>query len=123
MSGLSIAEMADVPTSAFEQFQATMLAALTGTRDELLRVQSKLDVVLQGMDETRPFTAAELMERLKIPGETQEARLDNLAARCKAWGLQRMKGTRGMEALYCRADVLHAEAWAAGKTQRRRHAA
>lgn len=106
-----------------EHLTAVLEAALSGMRGELIRVQSKLDVVLQGMDETRPFTAAELMERLKIPGETQEARLDNLAARCKAWGLQRMKGTRGMEALYCRADVLHAEAWAAGKTQRRRHAA
>lgn len=104
-------------------FHAVVNAALTGSRDELQALRVELREAVKAKDETRPFSAEELMERLKIPGETQEARLDNLAARCKAWGLQRMKGTRGMEALYCRADVLHAEAWAAGKTSRRRHAA
>lgn len=72
---------------------------------------------------TRPLSALELIQRWAVPGETESARLDNLAKRCRAWGLEPMKGTRGASATYTLAAVLAAEAYASGQTKRRRRAA
>jgi len=77
----------------------------------------------EASDPTRPLTAAELLARWEIAGETQKAKLGNLAKRCAAWGLRPLRGTRGLEALYNRADVVHAESFASGKINRRKHAA
>lgn len=72
---------------------------------------------------SRPLTAQQMLERWNIPGATTSERLHNLAERCRARGLRRMEGTRGIHATYMLADVLAAEAYAAGKSKRRRHAA
>lgn len=71
-------------------------------------------------DPTRPLTAEALCERWNIAGDSDEARLYNLARKCRLWGLEPMKGTRGWEALYARGAVLAAESYAAGKSKRRR---
>jgi hypothetical protein len=79
-------------------------------------------------DMTRPFSAAELCERwsitVKAESETdaEALQLHSLALRCRAYGLKPLRGTRGWGALYARADVLHAESYAAGKLSRRKHA-
>ncbi|MCG3206292.1 MAG: hypothetical protein KCHDKBKB_03026 [Elusimicrobia bacterium] len=73
-------------------------------------------------DATRPLTALELMERWHIAAETPELRLTYLARKAREWGLQPLAGTRGWDALYPRADVLHAEEYAAGRIRRRKHA-
>lgn len=71
-------------------------------------------------DPTRPLTAEELCGRWNIAGDSGEARLFNLARKCRQWGLEPMKGTRGWEALYARSKVLAAESYAAGNSKRRR---
>jgi hypothetical protein len=73
-------------------------------------------------DVTAPMTAEALCARWAIQGALREEKLRNLARRCREYGLQPMKGTRGWEALYARADVLSAESYAAGKSKRRRAA-
>lgn len=74
-------------------------------------------------DATAPFSAEGMCRRWCIPGASDEERLHNLARRCREWGLRPMKGTRGWQATYARAEVLAAEAYAAGKSPRRRRAA
>ena len=73
-------------------------------------------------DPTAPMTAVELCRRWNIAGETDEARLFNLARRCREYGLRPLKKSRGWEALYRRADVVAAEEFAAGILKRRRAA-
>ena len=48
-------------------------------------------------------------------------RAENLARKCRAWGLQPMKGGRGEHAVYAREAVLHAESFASGKMNRTRN--
>jgi hypothetical protein len=74
------------------------------------------------VDATAPLTAEQLCERWKVAGTEPEDRLFNLARKCREWGLQAMKGTRGWHALYARPAVLAAEAYAAGTSKRRRAA-
>jgi hypothetical protein len=81
-----------------------------------------LDELKRGADLTRPLTAEGLCARWNIAGDSDEARLVNLARKCRLWGLEPMKGTRGWEALYARSKVLAAEAYAAGTSKRRRAA-
>jgi len=74
------------------------------------------------VDETRPLTALELCERWHVEASTAELQLLYLSRKCRAWGLRPLEGTKGWNALYGRADVLHAESFAAGKLKRRKHA-
>lgn len=72
--------------------------------------------------QSRPLTAEQLMVRWAIPGSTPQAKLENLWKRCRLWGLEPMKGTRGLSATYMIADVVAAEAKGNGTLKRRRHA-
>ena len=74
-------------------------------------------------DLTAPLTAEELCARWKIDASSPDLQLLYLGRKCRAWGLRPLKGGRGWNALYGRADVLHAESFAGGKINRRRHAA
>lgn len=82
--------------------------------------------VRAAQDLTAPLSAEELCARWSIAGATHDQRLFNLARRCRDYGLRPLKGSRGWEALYARADVLSAESYAAakakGKSARRRTA-
>jgi len=103
-----------------------MSATLEGISEEVrgLRVLVEaLAAVLQPAGQSRPLTAEQLMSRWAVPGETEQARLDNLAKRCRKRGLRPMKGTRGMAATYMVADVQRAEAFSNGTSKRRQHAA
>lgn len=73
--------------------------------------------------DTRPLTAEDLIKRWRIAGATPAAQLHNLARKCRDRGLEPMRGTRGHTATYQLGDVLHAEAYAAGKLKRRKHGA
>jgi hypothetical protein len=93
--------------------------------DELREIKSRVggsDKSVRGPDETAPLTAKELCERWGIESADADMRLFYLARKCRAWGLRPLKGTRGWKAVYSRADVLHAESYAAGKINRRRNA-
>lgn len=105
------------------QLQACMTTLLTEMRGEVRGLRELVETSMQGADMTRPLTTAELFKRWQVPGATQKAKLGNLAKKCALWGLRPQDGTRGMSALYQRADVVHAEAFAARKIHRRRHAA
>ena len=72
------------------------------------------------VDPSAPLCAVDLIERWKITGADDAARLHNLARRCRDWGLVPMRGTRGELALYGRVEVQAAEAFALGKLHRRR---
>lgn len=85
-------------------------------------LMSEVKSLRQEQDPTAPLTAEGMCARWAIPGMTHEQRLDNLARRCRDYGLRPLKGTRGWEALYGRAEVLAAESYAAGKSKRRRAA-
>jgi len=74
-------------------------------------------------DMTRPLTALELCERWHVTAASAELQLLYLSRKCRQWGLRPLSGARGWNALYGRADVLHAENFAGGKIKRRRHAA
>lgn len=74
------------------------------------------------LDPTRPLTAEEMCERWDITSESEAGQLELLNKRAVRWGLRPLAGTRGWDALYSREDVLHAEAMAAGKLTRRKHA-
>ncbi len=90
----------------------------------LLAREPGVDRKLAGLlDPTRPLTAAELCERWNITSWTAGQKLDAMTKRAKRWGLRPLLNTRGWEALYNRQDVLSAEELAAGKMNRRRHAA
>lgn len=82
--------------------------------------------VRAAQDLTAPLSAEELCARWHVVGDSPELRLFNLARRCREYGLKPLKGSRGWEALYARADVLSAESYAAakakGKSARRRAA-
>ena len=69
-----------------------------------------------------PLTAQELLARWHIAGGTDALKLLTLRRRCEAWGLRPLEGTRGLGALYFQADVVAAEAYAAGHAARRRRA-
>lgn len=84
--------------------------------DEVRNLRKEQDV-------TAPMTAEALCGRWAIQGALREEKMRNLARRCREYGLEPLKGTRGWEALYARADVLSAESYAAGKSTRRRRAA
>lgn len=90
--------------------------------DELAGLREFVRVALQPGAQSRPLSALQLMERWAVPGETESMRLDNLAKRCRQWGLRPMLGTRGASATYMLSDVLAAESYASGKTKRRRAA-
>jgi hypothetical protein len=79
-------------------------------------------VTRPAVDETRPLTALELCERWHVEASTEALRLLYLSRKCRSWGLRPLEGTKGWSALYGRADVLHAESFAAGKLKRRKHA-
>jgi len=96
---------------ALAQLNACLVTLLTEVRE--LRREA---------DPTAPMTAVEMCRRWNIAGETDEARLFNLARRCREYGLRPLKKSRGWEALYRRADVLAAEEFAAGISKRRRAA-
>ena len=85
-------------------------------------ITQALAEVRASKDESAPLTASELMRRWEIAGADESARLHNLARRCRDWGLEPLKGTRGREALYGRVAVQSAEAYAAGRVRRRRAA-
>lgn len=68
-------------------------------------------------DATAPLTACELAERWGISGQPYQ-----LSRKCRRWGLKPLAGGRGWSALYARADVLRAEAFAAGQLTKRKGA-
>lgn len=72
-------------------------------------------------DMTRPLTALELCESWHVAAASAKLQLLYLSRKCRAWGLRPLSGGRGWNALYGRADVLHAESFAGGKIKRRRH--
>jgi|GEM_PF-2784830 len=102
--------------------------------DECLRlVLAKLEGIEQRLpqaaaattsaeDMTRPLSASELCERWHVTATNAELQLLYLARRCRQWGLRPLQGARGWNALYGRAEVLHAESFASGKINRRKHA-
>jgi len=98
------------------QCVSLVLAKLEGIEQRLASA-AKLE------DMTAPLTAAELCKRWKIDAGTEARQLLYLSRKCSAWGLRPLKGGRGWNALYSRADVLHAESFAGGKINRRKHAA
>lgn len=101
-------------------------ATLEGISAELRGLRQLVEavaMVLKPAAQSRPLTAEELITRWKVPGRTTAEQLHNLAEKCRARGLRRMEGTRGVHATYMIADVLAAEAFASGKSKRRRHAA
>lgn len=79
-------------------------------------------VLLAPGAQSRPLKAVELMVRWGITGKTREAQLENLWKRCRLWGLEPMRGTRGLSATYMLADVLAAEGVGNGTLNRRRKA-
>lgn len=103
-----------------------MSEELKGIEQELRDIRTKLELLVAGLKpaaQSRPLSAQELIERWKVPGKTQADQLHSLAQKCRARGLRRMEGTKGMHATYMVADVLAAEAMASGKAKRRRFAA
>lgn len=90
---------------------------------ELGSINQKLSALRSHDDQTRPLTAKELCERWHVEAETDELRLLYLSRKCRAWGLKPLQGGRGWNALYQRADVMHAENFANGSLKRRKHAA
>lgn len=100
-----------------------MSATLEGISEDVrgLRVLVEaMAAMLAPAAQSRPLTAEQLMTRWSVPGETEQARLDNLAKRCRARGLKPMRGTRGMAATYMVGDVQAAESHSNGTTTRRR---
>jgi len=100
-----------------------MSATLEQLTEEVRGLRSLMEAVaavLSPAGQSRPLTAVQLMDRWAVPGESMELRLDNLAKRCRARGLKPMRGTRGVAATYMVADVVAAEGFANGTTQRRR---
>ena len=61
------------------------------------------------------ITYADLEARWHITGPNAKAIRKALLRRCEALGLQRLRGTRGDATLFRPADVLKAEARAAGE--------
>jgi hypothetical protein len=103
-----------------------MSASLDKIEAEVLGLRVLMEAIVLALKpaaQSRPLTAQELMQRWAVAGATQQDRLENLNILCKKRGLARMKDTRGMSATYMVADVIAAEAYAAGKTSRRRRAA
>lgn len=103
-----------------------MSEELRDIKVELAAMRAALEGLAAGLGpagQSRPLTAGELMVRWGIQGETEAHRLDTLAKRCRAWGLRPMRGTRGMSATYMVADVVAAEAFGNGTSNRRRRAA
>jgi hypothetical protein len=101
-----------------------MVMLLTRLLDEVQQITARFGEADRSVraDETAPLTAKELCERWGIQSADADMRLFYLARKCRAWGLRPLKGTRGWKAVYSRADVLHAESYAAGKINRRRNA-
>lgn len=103
-----------------------MSATLETVTEELRGLRELMEsfaMLLAPAAQSRPLTAEQLMVRWSVPRETEPARLDNLAKRCRARGLKPMRGTRGMAATYMVADVQAAEAFSNGTSKRRRNAA
>lgn len=103
-----------------------MSATLEDISAELRGLRALVEAVaavLAPAGQSRPLTAEQMMTRWAVPGETEPARLDNLAKRCRKRGLRTMKGTRGMAATSMVADVQAAEAFSNGTMKRRRKAA
>lgn len=90
-----------------EEMQRVILAKLEG-------IERMLEGGRAAEDLSRPLSAAELCERWQVRAESKVLRLQYLARKCRAWGLEPMKGGRGEYATYARAAVLKAEAYAAG---------
>ena len=86
---------------------------------ELGELRSLVAKALAPAQESRPLTAAELLERWQIPGKTQKDRLHLLARKCRDRGLKPMEGSRGLSATYGVSDVLRAEAYAQGQLRSR----
>lgn len=106
-----------------------LLSRIEALQAQVLELRDRLPAVTAEAtatptrEEGQPFTAEQLCVHWKIPGGTPELMLHNLAKRAKKWGLRPLQGTRGWDALYAPAAVLHAESYADGQIKRRRHAA
>lgn len=99
-----------------------MSEGLQELKDCFAALIGEVKALRREQDVTAPMTAEALCGRWAIQGALREEKLRNLARRCREYGLEPLKGTRGWEALYARADVLSAESYAAGKSKRRRAA-
>lgn len=100
-----------------------MSATLETVTEELRGLRELMEsfaMLLAPAAQSRPLTAEQLMTRWAIPGGTDKHRMDNLAKKCRQWGLEPMKGKRGKDATYMIADVLAAEAFSTGTSKRRR---
>lgn len=107
----------------FEQLNECVLLLLSKVEGIERRLADALVAEVKPEDMTRPLTALELCERWHVTATSDARRLLYLGRKCRQWGLRPLSGGRGWNALYDRADVLHAESFAGGKIKRRRHAA
>jgi hypothetical protein len=101
----------------------TTLEGISAELRGLRTLVESVAVLLKPASQSRPLTAEELIVRWKVPGRTTSEQLHNLAEKCRARGLRRMEGSRGIHATYMTADVIAAENFASGRSNRRRHAA
>jgi hypothetical protein len=103
-----------------------MNTSLEKIEAEVLGLRVLMEAVvlaLQPGAQSRPLSAAQLIDRWAVAGKTTADQLENLADKCRSRGLRPMAGGRGMHATYMLADVIAAEAYASGKTSRRRRMA
>lgn len=109
--------------SGIEQINECLALVLTKLDGIEQRLAAAPVAEVKPEDMTRPLTALELCERWHVTATSEALRLLYLSRKCRQWGLRPLQGARGWNALYGRADVLHAESFAAGKIKRRKHAA
>lgn len=103
-----------------------MSATLEKIESEVLGLRVLMEALvlaLQPAAQSQPLTAQQLIRRWAVIGKTDADQLHNLAAICRRRGLKPMGGTRGLSATYMVADVVAAEAYASGKSPRKRRAA
>jgi hypothetical protein len=118
--------MSQLAEQLIVQGGAGMSTSLEKIEAEILGLRVLMEafvLALKPAAQSRPLTAEELIRRWAVAGKTTTEQLHNLASLCRDRGLQKMKGTRGISATYMVADVIAAEAYASGKTSRRRRAA
>lgn len=108
--------------SRIEHLNECLALVLTKLEGIEQRLASAPAAEVKPEDMTRPLTALELCERWHVTASSAELQLLYLSRKCRQWGLRPLKGARGWNALYGRADVLHAESFAGGKIKRRKHA-
>ena len=97
------------------------LDALTQEVRGLRTLIDALRTALAPSEQARPLSAAEIMVRWQISGDTETLRLSNLRRRCEAWGLRKMTGTAGMGQTFMLGDVIAAENYGNGTNTRRRN--